>query len=87
MGNVSKRYRGRMRSGQVAGHVAALPRPSSLDQYEGLWVALVGDQVVAAANSSHALAMDLHKMDHRKRAKAVVEYVRPTGDSYIVGVG
>jgi len=29
----------------------------------------------------------LHDMDHRKRHRTAVEYVRPSGDSYIVGAG
>jgi hypothetical protein len=43
--------------------------------------------VVAAAESSHQLALRLHDMDHRKRRQVVIEYVRPTTDSYIVGAG
>jgi hypothetical protein len=43
--------------------------------------------VVAAAETSHSLALKLHDMDHRKRRRVVVEYVRPTTDSYIVGAG
>jgi len=34
-----------------------------------------------------ALALRLHDMDHRKRRRVVIEYVRPTTDSYIVGAG
>lgn len=67
--------------------VAPLPRPSELDRFEGMWVAVVDDEVVAAEHTSHKLALKLHTMDHRKRDRATVEYVRPTGDSYIVGVG
>jgi uncharacterized membrane protein len=77
------RYRGRMASIRVA----PVPRPSGLDQYQGLWVATIGDEIVAAAETSHRLALDLHAMDHRRREQVVTEYVRPNGDAYIVGVG
>jgi hypothetical protein len=58
-----------------------------LQRFEGMWVAVIDDEVVAAEHTSHKLAQRLHGMDHRKRDRAVVEFVRPTGDSYIVGVG
>jgi hypothetical protein len=67
--------------------VAALPRPEGLDRFEGMWVAVADGNVVAAAESSHQLALRLHDMDHRKRRQVVIEYVRPTTDSYIVGAG
>jgi hypothetical protein len=67
--------------------LAPEPRSPGLSKFEGLWVAVIGDEVVAAEKSSHALALKLHEMDHRRRSRAVVEYVRPTGDSYIVGAG
>jgi hypothetical protein len=43
--------------------------------------------VVAAEETSHRLALTLDRMDHRKRRRAVVEYVHPTADSYIVFTG
>jgi hypothetical protein len=52
-----------------------------------MWVAVVDGEVVAAARTSHALAVKLHDMDHRQRRKAVVEFVRPTTDAYIIGAG
>lgn len=58
-----------------------------LNNYQGLWVAVVGDEVIAAAPTSHELALQLHHMDHRKRERAVVEFARPDSDAYIVGVG
>jgi hypothetical protein len=72
------------------GHPRRVPpvaRPAELDRYSGLWVALVNGEVVAAEPTSHRLALSLHSMDHRKRNKVVIEYVRPASDSYIVGVG
>lgn len=67
--------------------VAPIPRPANLDRFTGMWVAVVGDEVVAAEHTSHKLALKLRGMDHRRRKYATVEYVRPTTDSYIVGVG
>lgn len=67
--------------------IAAVPRLAALDQYEGLWVAVLEGEVVMAEQTSHALALKLHDMDHVKRNNVVVEFVRPTGDSYIVGAG
>jgi hypothetical protein len=67
--------------------VQPLPRPKGLDQYEGLWVAVLDGDVVAAEETSHALALKIHAMDHRRRREISVEFVRPRSDSYIVGVG
>ena len=71
----------------VARPVAPVPRPPALERYEGCWVAVRNGEVIAAAETSHKLALALHDMDHRKRREAVLEYVRPASDSYIVGVG
>lgn len=65
--------------------VAPIPRPEGLDRYEGMWVAVIDGEVADAAHTSHQLALQLHKMDHRRRERVVIEYVRPTGDAYIVG--
>lgn len=67
--------------------VAPVARPAEFAMYEGLWVAVVDGKVEAAEETSHRLALKLHGMDLRKRRRAVVEYVRPTGDTYIIGVG
>ena len=58
-----------------------------LDKYEGMWVATLDGEVLDAAPTSHALATQLMRIDHRKRSRVVVEYVRPAADTYIVGVG
>ena len=47
----------------------------------------IDGEVIQAAATSHELALQLHDMDHRRRARVVVEYVRPASDAYIVGVG
>lgn len=76
-----------MDSERRAHRVTPVPRPASLDRYEGLWVALVDGDVAVAEPTSHRLALKLHDMDHRKRRRAVIEYVRPTSASFIVGAG
>lgn len=82
-----KRRLKRRYADSVPARMAPVTRARMLDAYSGLWVAVIGDQVVAAAESSHQLALQLHNMDHRRRAMAVTEYVRPDSDVYIVGVG
>lgn len=72
---------------RAARRIAPVPRPDVIERFAGMWVAVLDGDVVAAEPTSHALAMRLHGMDHRKRRRVVVEYVRPTTDSYIVGVG
>ena len=67
--------------------IRPLPRPANLALYEGLWVAVLDEEVVAAEPTSHRLALKLHGMDHRKRSRVSVEFVRPASDSYIVGLG
>jgi hypothetical protein len=67
--------------------IAPVPRPPALEAYAGMWVAVSDGAVVAAAPTSHRLALTLHDMDHRKRHRVVVQYVRPATDAYIVGVG
>ena len=71
----------------MTGKVGPVRKPDMLERFEGMWVAVIDGEVVAAEHTSHALALKLFNMDHRKRAKAVVQYVRPASDSYIVGVG
>lgn len=90
-----RRWWARLRAGYVqtmgqpesTRRIAPQPRPKELNDFVGKWVAVVDGEVVAAADSSHQLALRLHDMDHRRRARVVVEYVRPASDSYIVGVG
>ena len=65
----------------------AVRRKDSLAGLEGKWVAVIDGEVIQAAGTSHELALQLHGMDHRRRARVVVEYVRPASDAYIVGVG
>jgi hypothetical protein len=71
----------------LGGKRAVGPARPDLSSYEGLWVAILDGQVIDAGETSHTLALRLREMDHRKRHGAVVEFVRPTVDSYIVGAG
>jgi hypothetical protein len=66
---------------------APVSRPQELMRFVGMWVAVLDGKVIAAEPTSHSLAVKLHDMDHRKRRRAVVEYVGPATDSYIVGAG
>ena len=52
-----------------------------------MWVARIGDAVIAVAATSRDLAHALHMMEQRERAEAVMEYVRPPSDAFIVGAG
>lgn len=67
--------------------VVPVPRAAALDRYVGMWVAVIDGEVVAAEETSRALAYRLHQMDHVKRGRAVMEYVRPASAAYIVGAG
>jgi len=67
--------------------IAPVPRPQNLDGYEGMWVAVANGEVIAVGETSDELALRLQAADIRKSREAVVEYVRPGSDAYIVGVG
>ncbi len=76
-----------MGSEEATSRMAPVPRPPELERFVGMWVAVADGEVLAAAPTSHNLAMQMHDMDHRKRRRIAIEYVRPTADSYIVGAG
>lgn len=59
---------------------------SKLDRWSGCWVALRGDEVIAAAHTSGELARQLLEKGP-SAAGAVVEYVQPTSDTMVVGLG
>ena len=80
-------YRAPMSESPRTRRVAALPRPSELNEFEGMWVAVDGHEIIAVGETSHQLALKLHAMDYCKRRRVVIEFVRPTTDSYIVGAG
>jgi hypothetical protein len=60
--------------------------PDILSQYRGQWVALVGDQVVAHAESSKQLASQLKALGTEGQ-EAVMQFVRPPVAGYVIGVG
>ena len=80
----ARRYRGLVKP---ATKIAPVPRPSKLDEFEGMWVAVANGEVVAVGRTSDELALRLLAVDVRRSRDAVVEYVRPGSDAYIVGVG
>ncbi len=61
-------------------------RPSELDEFFGKWVAVKGDSVIAAAESSQALAYELRKLGSRASG-AVVSYVAEPSSAVMVGLG
>lgn len=86
------RRRGRYRravpiSRQPGRRLEPIPRPRELDSYVGMWVAVKSGQVIAADGTSRGLAFVLHKMTDAARRGAVIEYVRPSTDGYVVGAG
>lgn len=81
-------WRAEGRNKTVVSHkVPPIPRPAELARFEGMWVAVIDGHVQVAEHTSQRLALKLHEMDHRKRRRAVIEFVRPSSSSYIVGVG
>ena len=63
-----------------------VPRPADLDNFIGKWVAVKDGAVVAVADTSRALVYEVHKLGEGARG-AVVQYVAPPADSFMVGVG
>jgi hypothetical protein len=60
--------------------------PTSLHGFEGRWVAMVGDDVIAAAHNPRELAAMLHEMGPRGK-KAVARFVPLPSDVIVIGVG
>lgn len=63
-----------------------LPYLRELDRYVGKWVAVKDGHVVTFADTSTELALRLRELGADGRG-AVMQFVRPEADSYIVGVG
>lgn len=61
-------------------------RPESLAGWEGCWVALRGDEVIAAENTSRELVAKLHEMGPQA-SDAVVQYVPRRSPEIVIGVG
>ena len=60
--------------------------PDSLHGFEGRWVAMVGNEVIAAAHNPRELAAMLHEMGPRGK-KAVARFVPQPSDVIVIGVG
>ena len=63
-----------------------LPYLKELDRYVGMWVAVKGGQVVTFADTSTKLALRLRELGPDGRG-AVMQFVKPEADSFVVGVG
>jgi hypothetical protein len=66
--------------------VHAEMRPPDLDRFEGCWVAVKDGKVLAAADTSRALAYEVRKLADRGRG-AIAQYVPPEATSLTVGAG
>lgn len=84
---LGRRYGESVAQDEAHERVRPVPRPAELDRFEGMWVAVIDGEVAVAELTSHKLALKLRDMDHRRRQRATIEYVRPRSDAYIVGVG
>jgi hypothetical protein len=62
------------------------PYLRELDQYVGKWVAVKSQRVVAWADTSAELAYKVRDLGTEGRG-AVMQFVQPEADAYIVGVG
>jgi len=58
---------------------------AELDRYVGKWVAIKEGHVLTFADSSTDLALRLRQREDARGA--VIQFVRPDLDAYIVGVG
>lgn len=66
--------------------IRALPALGELDQWVNHWVAVKDGHVIAVAVKSSELGYKLHQMGPAAQG-AVMQYVRPSPDGFIVGVG
>lgn len=66
--------------------IRPLPALPELDQWVDHWVATKDGKVIAAAVKSSELGYRLHQMGPSAEG-AVMQYVRPSPDGFIVGVG
>ncbi len=66
--------------------IRPLPAVPELDQWVNYWVAIKDGNVIAAARKSSELGYKLHQMGP-SASGAVMQYVRPSPDGYVVGLG
>jgi hypothetical protein len=66
--------------------IRPVPRQESLDRWVNCWVATKGDEVIAAAPTSREIAAKLLEMGDAGRG-AVIQFVHPDTDAYVVGAG
>jgi hypothetical protein len=78
-------YDGRMRS--TEGDVKPTRRPASAQDYEGLWVAMIGARVIEAGSTPHELALNLLRHEVDEREEAVIEFVQGPTPAILVGMG
>lgn len=69
-----------------ASTLKAIPRLPELDSYVGKWVAVKAGKVVAVAGSSKELAREIVALGADGKG-AVMQFVRPEAETFIVGVG
>lgn len=77
-------YRRRMASHREP--MEPVRRLPELDRWEGLWVAVKDGHVVAAADTSANLVVEVHKLGAKGRG-AVAQFVPPRSDVIAIGVG
>lgn len=81
------RYAGHMPIGpRSEGMVRATRHLSELDRYIGKWVAVKEHHVIAFGDTSSDLALKVRDLGDKGRG-AVMQFVQPTADAFIVGVG
>ncbi len=71
---------------QPEGTVHAIRHLSELDRYVGKWVAVKDEHVVAFGEDSSDLALKVRALGGEGHG-AVMQFVQPTADAFIVGVG
>lgn len=61
-------------------------RPPAYEEYEGEWIAVLQGKVIAHAPKSADLLEQVRALG-REGEQAVVEFVSPPSDTWLVGVG
>jgi Family of unknown function (DUF5678) len=61
-------------------------RPSELNEFVGMWVAVKDGKVITCANNPRELVPRLHELGERGRG-AVAQYVPYPSDAIMIGVG